>query len=154
MAEAQNANTRRIQRPGKPEMKVVTVRKPSLAPAENTEEVEVPDVDTGVLHFAAKGDEEIANENPFSEKEAVFWVGDTCYESYVRVPASWGLQYLRFGLTQGSDMATMFALEQAMGVPAVQALMELPDLTAAQLDSIVKKITQKFVDATSLPKDE
>lgn len=145
-------NSRKMpQRPSKPGVKLVTVRKPSLSPAENTDEVEVPAGEDGVLRFVTG---KPSAGNPFSEKEPVFWVGDTCYESYVRVPASWGLQYLRFGLTHGPDMAAMYALEQAMGVPAVQALMEIPDLDAEQLDSIVKKITRKFAEATSIPKGE
>lgn len=142
------------QRSGKPNMKVITVRKPSLSPAENTEEIEVPDdelQDGGVLRFVAREESE---ENPFSEKEEVFSVGETRYESYVRVPASWGLQYLRLGLLRGPDFAAIYAMEQAMGVAAVNALTEIPDMTAEQLDSIIKKITQKFVAATSVPKGE
>jgi hypothetical protein len=140
-------NTR--QRPGKPATKTVTVPTPMLSAAENTHEIEVLDEDP--LAFTTKVDRA---DNPFAERENVFQVDDTWYTAPVRVPAGWGLQYLRLKSRAGIDAAVVWALEIALGPDALDALASVPDLDSEHLDTIAQRITQKFVDSTSVPKGE
>lgn len=140
----------RRQHAGKSGSNVVRVPRPAFTPAEDVEEFEVPQND-GALRFSSKIDDV---DNPFSEMEPVFWIDETVYEAPVQVPASWGLHYLRIKVLSGVDMAVIYALEQTVGVPALQELMNLPGLTPEELDTIVQRITQKFVDATRVPKGE
>lgn len=152
---AANQRRRNSPAPHKPGMKVVRVPKPALEPAEDVDEIEVPDApdDGSVLRFSREVPDML---NPFTETETVFWVDEEKFDCYVRVPASWGLSYMRVRLTYGVEMAVNHALEKCFvkGSDAIQALLEVPNLTPEQLDLIVKKITQKFVDATKVPKGE
>lgn len=129
--------------------KTVAVPKARLQGAPNTVDIEVP-VDNSVLHFTSKVEPE---ENPFSERETVFTFDGKEYTAPVQVPASWGLAYARTTFLSGNDFAIVWALELALGPEAVAVLSSVPDLTPEQLSMITTKITDKFLAATTDPKD-
>lgn len=142
-------NTTR-QRAGRPtSTKKVTVSQPMMRAAENTVDIEVPDEHP--LSLTTKVERE---DNPFTERETVFEVDGTAYTAPVKVPAGWGLQYIRLRLRSGVDNAVVWAMEIAMGPDALDALASVPDLAPEQLDHIAQIITQKFVDSTAVPKAE
>lgn len=149
---AESTTTRKTrsasQRAGKPKTKIVEVPRNHLAVAEDSDLVEVPD--NGAPIFSSTTDNE--KENPFLEKELVFTLDDEDVFAPVRVPASWGLHFIRMRMAYGTDMAVVYALERALGPEGVDKLESIPDLDPEQLDAITMKITEKFVNALSVPK--
>jgi hypothetical protein len=131
---------------GRPNSRTITVPKQMLVAADDTEVVELPDNDAPV--FSTKD----SDGNPFSEMEPVFWCDDVCYTAPVRVPASWGLQFVRLKVAYGIDQAVIYSMERALGPLAVQKLTEIPNLSPEQLAVITEKISAKFVAATTVPK--
>src|SRR6267154_3206360 len=98
---AANQRRTRVGKPGPgaaPGMKVVRVPKPALEPAEDVDEIEVPDApdDGSVLRFSRDVPDML---NPFTETETVFWVDEERYDCYAQVPARWGLHYMRVRLS-------------------------------------------------------
>jgi len=139
----------RAQRKPAATTKTVAVPKSLLKAAPSTIDIEVP-VDNSVLHFSSDVNPE---DNPFSEREPVFTFDGKEYTAPVRVPASWGLAYARNTFLNGNDFAIVWALEVAMGTEAVDKLTKIPDLDPSQLTMITTKITDKFLAATTDPKD-
>lgn len=127
--------------------KTVAVQKPVLSAADSTEMVEIPD--DGVIRLTSVVN---PDDNPFDEREPVFWIDDKEYTAPIVVPASWGLEYLSLKLTIGIDFAVVWAMQQALGTDVVQELCKIPTLTPEQLAGITNKITDKFIKATQVPK--
>lgn len=149
MAATTASKTRTRQSAGKPKptTKTVAVPRPLLKSAEENELIEVP---IGAPRFSSRP----ANEdNPYSEREVVFYLDDKEWTAPVKVPASWGLHFLRLKLGYGPDMAVVYAMEQALTPDGVTALESIPNLDVEILDGITKKITQKFLDVLNNPKD-
>lgn len=86
-----------------------------------------------VLHFSS--------ERPVEEEQKfvpIFTVDDKEYELWTNPPASVGLRYLRMVREEGTESSAVWLLEQMIGEDGYEALMNLPDLKAGDLERIMK----------------
>lgn len=138
------------QRAGRPGSTSKTIAIPTqkleIAVGE-TEDVEVPDTD--VLELSTKVENE---DNPYAAREVVFTIDGKEYTAPIAVPASKGLEFLSIKYSAGSDFAGVWAMQDSLGVEAVQKLCSVPTLTPEQLAVITLKISGKYTDATAVPK--
>jgi hypothetical protein len=156
---ARKPTTAPRQRAGRPSKKVTQTPTPTGSitvpnqmlrmPAASEHEVVLADSD--VPRFYSTPTEPDDN-NPYDEREIVFFYDDKEYDAPKIVPASFGLKFIEMRLMYGIDAAVLYALQVTLGMEGVGVLTSIPKLEPEQLGGIVDRLVMKLVNSTTLPK--